>query len=494
MVWINKNAGALLIALTVCAYPAWPQQPQQPQQKGPEANAPVQPYPAGEESSSKTGTDAGSPYTPSQKSITPDTRPLSGAEQFTLGSEGSHRSHMVASFHFLEIADTNGSSKPTGSTTNSVSLLSGDFGVQRLWSRYALTAAYAGGGALYNTRSDLNQSTRSNLNQSFHQVSLSQRVALRRWRFLLADEASYLPESSFGYSGLSLGTGLDVVGAPTSNLNPLFLPNQSILTGLVRRVSNTVVGEVEYDFSRRSSFTVTGAYGLLHFLGQGLIDNRIATVRTGYNHALTRHGTLGLIYGFNQIAFVRLNSKIMNHSAQLAYGRRVTGRLALELSGGPQITTFRNAPVSSDSRVSGTVGALLRYARIRDSFSLSYFRGISGGSGLFAGADTEQVEAVAARKLSRIWSGSVSFGYGRNEGLREITPTLSNFGFRSWNAGARLGRALGRRMQTHFTYNMLRQNSDSIACITGNSNCGRVFLRHQFGLGVDWTSRQIRID
>jgi len=490
MVWINKNAGALLIALAVCAYPAWPQQPQQPEQKGPEANAPVQPYPASEESSSKTGADAGSPYTPSQKSITPDTRPLSGAEQFTLGSEGRRRSYMVANFHFLEIADTNSSSQPTGSTTDSVSLLSGDFSVQRLWSRYALTAAYAGGGALYNTRSDLNQ--------SFHQVSLSQRVALRRWGFLLADEASYLPESSFGYSGLnswnSLGTGLSSVGAPTSNLNPLFLPNQSILTGLARRVSNTVVGEVDYDFSRRSSFTVTGAYGLLHFLDQGFIDNRSAMVRAGYNHALTHHDTLGLIYGFNQIAFGPLNSRIMSHSAQLAYGRRVTGRLALELSGGPQITTFRNAPVSSDRRVSGTVGALLRYERIRDSFSLSYLRGISGGSGLFAGANTDQVEATAARKLSRMWSGSVSFGYGRNEGLREITPTLSNFRFTSWNAGAGLVRALGRRMQAHFTYNMLRQNSDSIACITGNTNCGTAFLRHQFGLGVDWTSRQIGID
>jgi hypothetical protein len=397
---------------------------------------------------------------------------------------------MVANFHFREIADTNSSSAPTGATTDSASLLSGDFSVQRLWSRYALTAAYAGGGALYNTRSDLNQ--------SFHQVSLSQRLALRRWGFLLADEASYLPESSFGYSGLSswssLGTGLNGFGTAPSNLNPLFLPNQSILTGLARRVSNTVVGEVEYNFSRRSSFTVTGSYGLLHFLDQGFIDNHSAMVRTGYNHALTRHDTLGLIYGFNQIAFGSLNGKVLSHSAQLAYGRRVTGRLALELSGGPQIITFRNPAVSSDRRVSGTVGALLRYQRIRDSFSLSYLRGISGGSGLFAGAESDQVEAAAARKLSHMWSGSVSFGYGRNEGLREITPTLNNFRFRSWNAGAGLGRPLGRRMQMHFTYNLLRQNSDRSVCITGNTNCGTLFLRHQVGLGVDWTSRRIGTD
>jgi hypothetical protein len=449
----------------------------------------VQPYPASEESSSKTSADAGGPYTPSQKTITPDTRPLSGAEQFTLGSEGGRRS-MVANFHFREIADTNSSSKPTGSTTDSASLLSGDFSVQRLWSRYALTAAYAGGGALYNTRSDLNQ--------SFHDVSLSQRLVLPRWGFLLTDEVSYLPESSFGYSGLSslsnLGTGLSAVGASTSNLNPLFLPNQSILTGLARRVGNTVVGEVEYDLSRRSSFTVTSSYGLLHFLDQGFIDNHSAMVRTGYNHALTPRDTLSLIYGFNQLTFGPLSTKILSHSAQLAYGRRVTWRLALELSAGPQITTFRNAPVSSDRQVSGTVGALLRYQRIRDSFYFSYLRGISGGSGLFAGAESDQVAASATRKLSRIWSGSVSFGYARNEGLREITPTLNNFRFRSWNVGAGLGRPLGRRMHAHFTYNMLRQNSGSIVCITGNTSCGTVFLRHQFGLGVDWTSRRIGTD
>lgn len=492
MARMNRQFGALVLAVGLSASMAWAQQ------KDPRASAPDKPVPPIGDSSSKTPPATGDASGAVPAGMVPDNRPVTGAEQFTLGSGGGQRSYVLARVHFREIADSNSTSTP-GSATNfdSASLLNGELTLKRLWSRSEFSLGYAGGGAIYNTRSDLNQ--------SFHEVSLSQRMAWRRWTLLLTDEASYLPESSFGYAGYNplsgLGLGLGGFGTTFSNLNPLFRPNQSILTGLARRVSNTAVGEVQYNFSPRSAFTASGSYGILRFLDTGFVDNSDVIVRAGYNYALNNRDTLGVVYGFSEISFSGTSERILDHLVHVAYGRRITGRLALQLSGGPQINTFRNVPTSTTTstttpdtgtQTSWSMGASLRYQMPRTGFSLSYLHGITGGSGLLFGAQTDEVDVAADRQLSRMWSGTVGFGYAHNKALQQTAMGSNPLTFQSWNASAGLGRTLGRRMKVVFTYNMQRQATDTGVCITGT--CSSVFLRHQLGIGLDWTSRQYTID
>ncbi len=482
MVWRSRHVWILIIAFAACTAPAWTQQ------DDPRVSAPSQPLPPLKDSSSRMNADASDPGAV-PAGIVPDNRPLSGAQQYGLGTPGVRRNILGGSVQFRETADTNSTSAPGGSSDiQSASYLTGNLAVRHLWRNSELEATYSGGGGLYNTRSDLNQVS--------HQVGFSERVTLRRWGFLLSDQASYLPESSFGFNGLgtpiAVNSGLGAFGSQFSNLNPLFDPNQSILTGRARRISNVVLGEVQYSVSARTSVTASASYGLLHFMGAGFIDDHNWMVRGGYNYALNPRDTLGLIYAFSEMSFNVNDSKIDNHSAQLAYGRRITGRLALQLSAGPQITTFRNVATNPGAQVSWSAGASLNYRRSRSNLFLSYLRGVTGGVGLFEGAKRDEVQAGVTRTLTRTWTGSLSAGYARNTAIGQLTQGLSEFKLNSWTAGAGLDRPLGRRMSVFLSYNFQHQDSDTSICITGS--CGTALQRHQFGLGLNWTIRPIAID
>jgi hypothetical protein len=463
-----------LVMVALCALPAWSQQ------KDPRLNQPVQPLPgvSSGESSSKGSPNAAGDQANAMK---PDTRPLSGAEQFSLGSPGGGRSILTLNIRFRELADSNNSSG-TGTDWTSASVVNGDIGIQHNSARSEFTAVYAGGGTLYNTRVDQNE--------TFHQVSLTERILGRRWTLLLSDAAGYLPEASFGFGGLNGGLGS--LGGPFGNLNPLFDPSQSILTGRARRISNTFVGEVQYTISPRAAFTVSGSYGLLHFLDDGFIDNRSVGLRTGYNYALNSRDTIGVNYGFNRFSFNGQDA-LMNHVAQLAYGRRITGRLALQLYGGPSFTTFETSAASASRGIdfSWSAGALLRYQMARTGVSLSYLHGISGGAGIFAGAERDEIQTTVDRKLTRQLSGGANFGFARNAGLGQalgsgaVVP--SNTRFNSLYGGVSLNRPLGRRLSLAFSYTLERQTASNAVCIT--AICGATYLRHQFGLGLNWSLR-----
>lgn len=482
MVRRSKPVWILIVVLGVCTALAWAQQPD------PRVGSPSQPISPLKDSSSKASADAGDSGA-APAGMVPDNRPLTGAERYGLGTPSSRRNILGGSVQFREVADTNSTSSPGGSTDiESASYLSGNFALRHLSRTSELALSYSGGGALYNSRTDLNE--------VFHNVGLSERVTLRRWGFLLSDQASYLPESSFGFNGLgtpiAVNSGLGSFGSQFSNLNPLFDPNQSILIGRARRISNVVVGEVQYSVSPRTSVTATASYGLQHFLDSGFIDDHTWMARGGYNYALNRSDTVGVTYGFSEISFNTNNSKIDNHSIQLAYGRRITGRLALQLSAGPQITTFKNVTGNPGSQVSWAAGTTLQYQQPRNDFFLSYLRGITGGVGLFQGAQRDEVQGGASRKLTRTLTGSLTAGYARNTALQQLTTGSSTFKFNSWTAGAGLDRPLGRQVSVFLNYNFQYQTSDSSFCTSGS--CGTIFRRHQVGVGLNWTIRPIGID
>src|SRR5258705_1636725 len=77
-------------------------------------------------------------------------------------------------------------------------------------------------------------------------------------------------------------------------------------------------------------------------------------------------------------------------------------------------TLFRVPIANSSRRVSGSGRGALIYGLERGSVELSYMHGVSGGSGVFTGSDLDQVNATWNRQLSRVWRGSVNFGYARN--------------------------------------------------------------------------------
>ena len=111
-----------LMVVVLCALPAWSQQ------KDPRVNQPVQPLPgvSSGESSSNGSPNAAGDQAGRDNAMKPDTRPLTGAEQFSLGSAGGGRNILNLNIRFRELADSNSNSSGTGTDWISASVLNGD--------------------------------------------------------------------------------------------------------------------------------------------------------------------------------------------------------------------------------------------------------------------------------------------------------------------------------------------------------------------------------
>ena len=421
---------------------------------------------------------------------TPDTRPLSGAEEISPGLSHGARNYVLPSIQLNVYGDTNQATAAGGTSDMEIrGSAVVRIALKHVTRKSQLGLDYMGGGLFYSRDPDLNS--------TIHQFGITQSIHGRRWGLMLSDRASYLPESPFGFSGFgglggfSPGLG-GSFGSTLGNLNPAYTPNQSIFSGGGDRVSNTTVVQLEYTASARSGFTASGSYGILRFGEAGLIesDQRVYTV--GYNYMATRKDTVALSYGYSQFRFKGVSLGFDNHFANLSYGRRITGRAAFELSGGPQVMIFRNSATSSNRSYSWNAHTALHYRVSRADLGLSYSHFTSGGSGVLFGAQTDQLQGSLGFRMTRRWSALVGPGYSRNTRLRQTTAGNVSVNYDNVYAGVGLRRALGQYMDVSFNYNL----QDQRLSVTGapGTLSGTSYLRHMFGFGLSWHTREIEID
>ena len=206
----------------------------------------------------------------------------------------------------------------------------------------------------------------------------------------------------------------------------------------------------------------------------------------------TRKDTVAITYGLAQMRFKGVSQGIDNHFFQMSYGRRVTGRLGLELAGGPQITIFQNPTTASDRRTSWTASTSLHYRASRADLGLSYTHYTSAGSGLLLGAETDQFHGSVGWRFNRNWSGSLSPGYAHNSRLKQNSASGVSVSYDSIYAGFGVQRTLGRYMDISFNYNLQDQRTSVSGPSTpiGTST----YIRHLFGFGFSWHTRPVTID
>jgi len=179
------------------------------------------------------------------------------------------------------------------------------------------------------------------------------------------DQFSYLPKPS---SASVAGTALSIPGIggplapPLPGLESSNVPNQSVFTTFGPRYSNSFAAQAAYTVSPRGSITAAGTYGILRFIEAGNIESNNASFSAGYDYVLTKADTLGVQYRFSGYRYIANPQAIDDQVVQFMYGRKITGRMALRLFGGPDVTTFRVPVNSSTNRVSGSGGASLTYA------------------------------------------------------------------------------------------------------------------------------------
>jgi hypothetical protein len=246
--------------------------------------------------------------------------------------------------------------------------------------------------------------------------------------------------------------------------------------------------QLTYELSARGSFTIAGVHGLLRFTNSGNLDNNTETLNAGYNYAVTRNDTLGLSYRFSAYHYPADPQALGDHVIQVVYGKKITGRLALKLMGGPEVTTFRVPVNGSRQSVGGSGSASFIYAFRQSNVSLNYTHGISSGSGVFSGANTDQVNAAWGRQLTRVWYGNMNLGYAKNRQVL-VVKGIPSTSFDTWLAGAGLSRPLGRSANLSGGYQTQIQHSSVTPC-TG-PNCGSNRIVHQIFLSLQWHTRPL---
>ena len=414
----------------------------------------------------------------------PDTRPITGFQQPTVGSQLERHSYWVPGASYYNYIQSNGALLGGKSEWNSTSYLTGNLSLVENWSRSQLLLNYTGGGA-FSTDDTVG-------NSMVQQLGITQTFNWSRLQLVFIDQFAYLPQSQFGFAagtglstpgvGGSLGGGLTGIGAGLT-------PGQSIFAAVGPRYFNTGSVQATYQLSARSSVTVGGLYSLLRFRDPGNIPSDQYVGNLGYNYQITRNNTIGLQYRFSAFHYPDNPQAIGDHTFQAVFGRKITGRLALTLSAGPEVTNYRlpEAPATKTQYVTGSGGATLNYLVPKGSITANYFHGVSSGSGVFFGATADQVSGAATRQISRVWSGELHAGYARNRNAQSV-PGVSTTNYDAFFGGVSAARPLGRNATFSVGYTAYVQKTDSSGC--GGSNCSsETFTTNQITVGVSWHAR-----
>jgi hypothetical protein len=475
---------SIICALALCLPAA---QAQQKSQKDPRVNPPVQPVQPlapTESSSVQSPSDTGdSAAVPGQTRS--DRLALGGARAWDLGLSDTGHNYFLGSLSVYQGGDTNPRSSQQSLGMTAVTTAGANLAFHRLWSRSETTFEYRGAGKIYPSRSDINT--------SFHEFGFTQEVTARRWKLLLNDQFSYSPDAYGGASGFGrlpsgLGGGMD---NGMVNVNRLLGPSQSILSERGARISNMVSGEVDLYTSRVTSLSFTASHGNLHFLDSGFVDARIETFRTGYNRMLTARDTVSAFYSASLFRFQGGGTSIDNHSVFLSYGRRLTGRLAFQVAAGPRVALIKSAGGDRESQLGWTMDTSVHYRLPYSDLKLEYLRGITEGSGLLRGTETDEVRGSVSRSLTRMWTGTLSAGYAHNHSLVPLVSSGERT-YNGWRAGVRFDRPVGRYSSMYLIYTAQQQTSNVANCT--DVTCGMVRLRHVFGIGFTFRFRPIDIE
>jgi len=425
--------------------------------------------------------------------LVPDNRSLSGAQDLS-PEMLSTRSYWQPGIDMFAMVDSNPGETPQGSDWEGDAALSGHVDVHRISGNSSMTLSYNAGG-IFSSYGGVNNGIVQGLN-------FGDKFSFRRSTISFFDQLIYLPGSSFGFGGLGgLGGTLG-----SSGLGPVFGPGQTILTGEGQDLGNSFVTEIDTSLTPRSSLTLVGGYYLLHNFSSDLLNSGNPNFRGGYNYQMTRKDTIAAMYTFSGYRYSNFAQSVNTHTVQVSYGRLITGRLAFQIAAGPEVVISRIAITGSGGSSGGEGGAgtttatsttqlylslnsSLRWTAARNTFTLAYYRGANGGSGVLAGSIGDTVSGSITREVSRTFSSGITGGYSRNQGVALVTGTPLNQTYDYWFGSASLSHPVGRSLGLTLSYLVQYQNSNSAFC-TG-STCGTSIIRNLISFGVGWHERPL---
>jgi hypothetical protein len=320
-----------------------------------------------------------------------------------------------------------------------------------------------------------------------------------RWSQMFGDQFAYLPVSpagsSFGFGGLGGLSNFAVSSGNSPGSTPGFrqdlLPDQSILTRNAPRISNTLISQTTYALGYRSSLTLMGSYGILKFVDVGLQDSSYVTGRFGYNYLLSPLNSIAISYGFGRLMFSNLPQRADDHTVQLSFARRITGRLSFQVGAGPDVQVYR-APLAGPGTVIGWAlysGLNYQFQHFGTGFNYSHL--LTGGSGVLPGAETDMFSAQVSKVVSR-WNASISGGYSRNQALQQTLIPSQRITPQGWFTGVQVSRWFTGYGSLLFSYIAFGQSS--LAAVCPLTACRTNTLTHTVSIGYNWGPRRIALE
>jgi hypothetical protein len=448
-------------------------QPQQPQQ-------PLDP--AG------TGNTAGvTPYSKEDPGVDPDTRPLSGFQKLSLGTSQANHSFLLPSFTVVGQAQSDPSGQSGGDSVSESVTLTGRLALSRVTSVSSLTLDYLAGASF---SSGTGQGT-----SGIQSLDFSDTFHRGRWSLLAGDEFMYLSQSPFGFGGLGGLGGYGVplgnggTGAGTGSGLDGQSPNQTIFTN-GNRISDAVLGQADYSLTHRSSLTFGVNYGFLKYIGTELNNNSTLAADVGYNYLLSRKDTMSISFNYGRFMFGNSSPSFESEGLQFGYGRRITNRVSFQIGAGPQFQMFTLPLKGPTTIVSWALSTSANYTRGSFNASASYSHGLSGGSGVLNGAESDAVSGSVSKAFNRDWNGSGGFGFSKNKALEQtnanpISPT-------TWFFSARANRRFFSNGSLFISYGLSKQSSLAGVCTL--SAC-QIASTTQYGsVGYTWSLHQIVLE
>jgi hypothetical protein len=204
------------------------------------------------------------------------------------------------------------------------------------------------------------------------------------------------------------------------------------------------------------------------------------TAQAGYDYLLDPMDSIAVLGSYGKIDYNGTNVSTTDYTAALAYGRKITGRLAFQIGAGPQQIRVES-PAHNFDLWFLSVNSALTYNRRRSQLTVSYARGLTAGSGVFAGSTANTFSAAGQYQFTRSWTGSLTGGYALNNSLAPAGVATTSFN----NAffGANLGRRVGRHAQINFNYGLQRQGAPASCPV---ASCGGSGFQHSFGMTINW--------
>ncbi len=456
----------------------------QDQQQGQQASQPIPAI----RSPLASGADNGDQdEAPNPQLMQPDTRSLTGVEDLSLGSMALEHSYWQPRMALAETVDSNpGSTSAGNGSWGTWTSLLGGVDIHKISGQSELMVSYTGGG-MFSTGNS------SATNGVIQELNFKDKYSFRRSTLSVFDQVSYLPESSFGFAGTA-GASVPGVGTGTGSGSG-FTPGQSILTPEGQNLANAFAIELDTRLTSRTSLTLVGGYSLLHYFNDNLLNYGDASFQVGYNYQISRKNTVAVSYNFSAFRYSNVDQSLNLNTIQGSYSRRITGRLAFQISAGPQFAASTNPitsptsstvpATSSSSQLYWTLNTSLQYQLKHALISATYNHGVSGGSGVLAGAETDIATGTYSQRISRTFGLDINGGYSRNRGIAASAGSTGSEAqtYSYWFSGVNVTHPFGRSLDMFVNYQFQYQDANTSGC-TGSA-CTTNTIRNQFMFGLN---------